>query len=179
MLKKNLLAGLAVLACAAGLGAGPAYGSPDNSLTLQPVGLLFGIGNVEYENLLSDTNAIAARINFFNWGLGDWNTSGIGAGVSYRFFPLHQEQAPRGLWYGPAVDILNVSSTFEGASGSSLFVSILGEVGYKWLFGREIALVVSPFLNLGYTIGSLQIGDSSLPWGGLTFNLGLSAGVAF
>jgi hypothetical protein len=159
--------------------AAAAHATPRHSITVQPIGLLFGIGNVEYEGMISNNNAWAARLDFFSLGLGDWNTSGIGVGASYRFFPIKKIRAPRGLWFGPAVDIMNVSSKYLGQTNGSAFVSILGEIGYKWLFGNEVAFVVSPFADLGYTVGSLRIGDSTLPWGGFTFGLGCSIGIAF
>jgi len=160
------------------ISASTVYAVPKNSLTVQPIGFLFGNGNLEYEGVISESNAIAGRINYSSWNIGDWNTSAIGGGLSYRFFPTSQE-APKGFWFGPGGDILIMTSTYNNETASSTFISIGGEAGYKWVWGEEIAFVLSPSLNLRYIAGSLEIGDSNLPFGGLTFGLGLAVGIAF
>jgi len=155
--------------------------NPRNALTVQPLGLALGIGNLEYEHMLGPDTAGAVRLNFFTRSLGDWNANAIGIGGSYRWFvPLGTETPPRGLWYGPAIDLLNINAKFGGDSGSSNFVQLAGEIGYKWIFRQTSNLVVSPLAQLGYNLGSLSIGGNNLAYGGrFVFNVGLTVGLAF
>ena len=150
-----------------------------HSVTAQPLGMIFSIGNLEYERVLTPETAGAVRLDFFSRAVGDWDASGIGAGASYRHFPMRRKSAPEGLWFGPGADVLFVGGAYGGEEGAALFMTIFGEIGYKWILGEDPAFVVSPFAALGYIAGDLRLGDIRLPFGGMNFGLGVSLGVAF
>ncbi len=181
--------------------------APKNSISIDPMApLLSPVFPIEYEYTMDKNHTIAGRLGFGGWGGGGWSTSIFSLGGSYRFFNVIQglkdnKVTPAGLWFGPALDLMVVSSSFTYTtlewdptifnyrtvtvkdSGSSVFFSISGEAGYEWLFkdafGKGIHLTVSPSLHLGYTIGSLDLGSSSLAMGGFGIALGTSVGVAF
>ncbi|MBN1596494.1 DUF3575 domain-containing protein [candidate division FCPU426 bacterium] len=177
MMKRTSIAALVL--CLSMMVAGAAQAAvPKNNITVQPIGFLFGNGNLEYEAALGDTTAIAGRINYSAWNIGDWSTSAIGGGLSYRFFPV-SKQAPRGFWVGPGADILIISSTYEDDTASSTFISVGGDLGYKWIWGEEVGFVLCPSISLRYVSGSLSVGDNELPFGGFGFGLGLALGLAF
>lgn len=84
------------------------------------------------------------------------------------------------MWVGPAVDLLNVTAGYQNEPGvSTLFTSIYGQLGYKWVFGQKIGFVLSPYINLGYSMGSITVLDNTLSANGFLFGLGLAIGVAF
>jgi len=155
---------------------------PQSSVTVNPIGLAYGIANLEYEHLLGADTAGAARVNFFSRGLGDFNANAIGFGASYRWFaPLGTtEAAPRGLWYGPSVDYLQVNAKFAGDNSTSSFFQVSGDIGYKWILAETANLVLSPFAQLGYMLGSLSVANNNLDYGNrFVINVGLSVGLAF
>lgn len=152
-----------------------------NSVTFQPIGLAYGTANLEYERVLSPTTAGAVRVDFFSRGLGDFTATALGFGGSYRWFTsLANEKAPRGLWYGPAVDYLQVNAKFAGDNATSSFFQVAAELGYKWIFGDNPGIIVSPFAQLGYNFGSLSVAGNNLDYGNrLIANVGVSVGLAF
>jgi hypothetical protein len=158
---------------------------PKNSITLNPLGFIGWGPDIEYEGVMSPSTALALRVKFGGWTIGDWTTSSFGGGASYRFFLQPENPAPRGLWVSPSVDVLSVTSKVkDGGSGSSMIYSIYGQLGYKWLFGETIAFILSPYMNLGYNVGSVSATDSlgastSVDFSGFLFGIGLAIGIAF
>ncbi len=181
--------------------------APKHSISIDPIApLLTPVFPIEYEYTLDKNHTIAGRLGLGGWSVGGWSTSVFSVGGSYRFFNVIQglkdnKVTPAGLWFGPAVDLMMVSSTYSyntlewdpnlliyrtvtvEDSGSSVFFSLGGEAGYEWLFkdalGKGVHLTVSPSLYLGYTIGGLDLGNTSLAFGGFGIGLGTSVGVAF
>ncbi|MEW6517634.1 MAG: hypothetical protein AB1439_12110 [candidate division FCPU426 bacterium] len=145
--------------------------NPLNSVTFDPVGLAFGLGNLEYQRLISPTAALAGRILF---------GGGFGAGASYRFFVLDNVSPQEGLWVGPGMDVYGFSYSNAGQTASGFFLTPRAEGGYRLLFqvSDQVAFVVSPSLALGFTIGSVSVGGSTFG-GGVFFGLGIGLGVAF
>lgn len=145
--------------------------NPVNSVTFDPVGLAFGMANLEYQRMLSPTAALAGRVLF---------GGGFGAGASYRFYLLDNVSPQEGLWVGPGLDLYGYSYSAGGETASGFFFTPKAEGGYRLLFqvSDQIAFVVAPSLALGFTIGSVSVGGSTFG-GGVFFGLGIGLGVAF
>lgn len=175
--------GLKILAIMLLMGAGMASAAQaeiGNSITVNPLGFVGWGPDIEYEAVMDPGSALAIRAKFGGWSLGDWSNTAIGGGLSWRFFLNDELKAPRGLWVGPAVDLLNVTAGYQNEPGvSTLFTSIYGQLGYKWVFGQKIGFVLSPYINLGYSMGSITVLDNTLSANGFLFGLGLAIGVAF
>jgi len=145
--------------------------NPLNSITFDPVGLAFGLANLEYQRLITPTSALAGRLL-----LG----YGFGVGGSYRFYLLDNVSPQEGLWVGPGLDLYGFSYSYGGETASGFFVTPRAEGGYRLLFqvSDRIALVLAPSLALGFTIGSVSVGGSTFG-GGVYFGLGIGLGMAF
>lgn len=145
--------------------------NPLNSITFDPVGLAFGLANLEYQRMISPTSALAGRILIGN---------GFGAGASYRFYVLDNVSPQEGLWIGPALDLYGFSYSYAGQTASGFFVTPKAEGGYRLLFqlNDQLAFVLSPSLALGFTLGSVSVGGSSFG-GGAYIGLGIGIGLAF
>jgi hypothetical protein len=142
-----------------------------NALTFDPLGIAFGVGNLEYQRLITPTSALAGRL-LFGWGFG--------AGASWRFYLLDNARPPEGLYLGPGLDFTTYTYNFGGQSASAMFFLPKAEVGYRFMFpmSEKISFVVSPNLALGMSFGSVSVGGSTYG-GGFFFGLGCGLGIAF
>ncbi len=153
---------------------------PSNSITINPLGFVGWGPDIEYQGVINPGSAFALRLKVGGWGIGDWSNTALGGGASWRFFLQEENPAPRGLWVGPAVDVLSVTSKYQDYDAvTSMIYSIYGQLGYSWLFGKKVAFVLSPFLNLGFSSGSISVADNNLNFSGFLFGIGLAIGVAF
>jgi hypothetical protein len=142
-----------------------------NALTLDPIAIIFGVGNLEYQRLIAPASALAGRI-LFGWGFG--------VGASWRFFLLDNVPAPEGLYVGPGLDLYGYTYNFGGQSASAMFFMPKGEIGYRFMFpmSERVSFVVSPNAALGMSFGSVSVGGSTYS-GGFFFGLGCGLGIAF
>ncbi|MEW6515277.1 MAG: hypothetical protein AB1439_00035 [candidate division FCPU426 bacterium] len=184
MVRKSASVLAILLLMAAGM-ASAAHAEISSNITVNPLGFIGWGPDIEFETAMGDTNALAVRGKFGGWTLGDWTTTSVGGGLSWRFYLNDDLKAPRGLYVGPSVDILSVTSSIkDGGSGTSMIYSIYGQLGYKWIFGQKVGFVLSPYINLGYNMGSVSatnsLGDSdSVSFSGFLFGLGLAIGIGF
>jgi hypothetical protein len=167
--------------------------SINQDITLEPLGFIFGAGTLAYEHLINRNSSWVAGVKFGGLTLGDWQYGAFGVEGAYRFFPLKKFRAPRGLWFGPAVEIMNYSWSYHNpydnytASISTTYVNLLAEAGWQFIFGSESAgFVLSPYLGMGYSLG---MGTTTLDYygttetipngGGFTAFIGCSLGFGF
>lgn len=153
--------------------------TPKSDITIQPVGLLFGTAYLEYETALSGYSAGAVRLNYNSFKISDLSITGVGGGLSYRFYPASKGNAPKGFFVGPAVDVRSVSASSGGDTASTLFYSIAAEIGYRWMWGDETAFVLVPSINLGYNGGTIKVGDITADYTGMGVGVGLGLGIGF
>jgi hypothetical protein len=178
---KNSMRILAILLL---MGAGMAVAAQaeiGNSITVNPLGFVGWGPDIEYEAVVGPASALALRAKVGGWSINEWSNTALGGGVGWRFFLDEDQKAPRGLWVGPTFDVLNVTSKYQDEEPvSALFYAIYGQLGYKWIFGKKVGFVLSPFINLGYSMGEItnSVGDT-LSLNGLYFGVGLAIGVAF
>ena len=164
------------------LGTGTALAA-EQVISGNPLGLLIGASNVEYERAIDEDSAWAVRGLFWSDDEGHWEWTAFGAGARYRrYFEFPDPTAPgialSGWYWGAGVDMLSVSAerTRPGIvdTGSAVFFGPVGEVGYRWLFEEGFAVGVGA--ELGFLIGTLEVAGEPIPIGdivaGLTFNLG-------
>ncbi len=71
---------------------------PKQVLSVNPLGLAFGIFNVEYESVISDSSTWAVKGLYWNYETGDWSWSALGAGGRYRGY--FSPKAPAGGYWG-------------------------------------------------------------------------------
>jgi hypothetical protein len=155
------------------------WAAPKSAISVQAIGSWFDTGRIEYETALSAGSAIAVRAEFMGKTIDDLYASGIGGGVSYRFYPMEAAQAPGGMFVGPAVDLLSVTASNAGETSSSMFTNLMVEFGYHWFFGESTAFLLSPQLFIGYTIGELSAGGKTADVTGLGYGVGLGLGIAW
>jgi hypothetical protein len=142
-----------------------------NAVTIDPIGVAFGVGNLEYQRLITPTSALAGRV-LFGWGFG--------VGASWRFFLLDNVRAPEGLYLGPGLDLYGYTYNFGGQSASAMFFMPKADFGYRFMFpmSERISFVLAPNLSLGMSFGSVSVGGSTYS-GGFFFGLGCGLGIAF
>lgn len=113
------------------------------SITVNPIGLAFGMINATYEQQLSKTNSFTVSGLYWDLGssLGNWTAYGIGG--SYRWYNdlFHTRKKPlEGLSFGPKIAIstwtYNVSEYWESELDGGLTVAVGGEATYKWVWSN-------------------------------------------
>lgn len=85
-------------------------GSYTSVLSANPIGLVFGIANVEYQKNVGDNSAWAIRGLYWGDKAGDWEWSALGVGGGYRGF--FAPTAPAGGFWGVGLDLLNLSAKY-------------------------------------------------------------------
>ncbi len=148
---------------------------PKQVLSANPLGLVFGIMNLEYERTIDQKSTWSVRGLY--WGADDegWEWTAFGLGGSYRRY--FASNAPKGGYWGAGIDSLSISADYVDESGSSVFFIPKVEIGYQWLLGNTVAI------NLGgdvrYVIGTLDIAGEKFPVSGFGIGLKLALGYAW
>lgn len=144
---------------------------PNKAITVNPLGLFWGVMNVQYEFQHTPANSIAIRANFVGYDMGSFSNSAFGIGGSYRWYA--DKKPVVGLWYGPSTDFLFWSAKEKNKVApnvhNSTFFGLGGDIGYKWNFSQ---FGVEIFGGLRYYFG--EIGE--LPFGGASLVAGLNIG---
>lgn len=147
------------------------YAQHNKAVMVNPLGLFWGVMNIQYEFRYTAENSIALRANFVGYDLGSFSNSAFGFGGSYRWYPNTKPVV--GLWYGPSADLLFWSAKEKNRivpnTYTSSFFGIGGDVGYKWDFNQ---FGVEIFGGLRYYFGQI----AGLSFGGASLVAGLNLG---
>ena len=152
-----------------------AEGEFGSVISVNPIGLLLGVANAEYEKVWKPNLSLVGQALFAFSSSGGWSWTLLGGGVGVKRYL--NPSAPEKLWFGGNASIQYVSAKYGGERDSSIFFGATGLVGYKWVFGE--GFTVEPFVGLGISIGSLSIGGESVPLAGVGPAVGISLGYAF
>jgi hypothetical protein len=122
--------------------AAPATAAPQNTITFNPVALVFGAISLEYERAVADSVSVfvSPKVLAFNaYGLDD-GTSIFAAGASVGARIFLSGTAPEGTWLSPTVGVAYVNidvgeeeATVVGYEGEVLF-------GHTWIWNSGFAL---------------------------------------
>jgi hypothetical protein len=141
------------------------------AVMVNPLGILWGVMNFQYEFRYDVDNSIALRANFVAYDLNSFSNSAFGLGGSYRWY--HSTKPVVGLWYGPSADILFWSAKeknkIQPSTYKSSFIGLGGDIGYKWDFNH---FGVEVFGGLRYYLGEI----AGLSFGGGTLVAGINLG---
>ncbi len=141
------------------------------AVMVNPLGLFWGVMNVQYEFRYDIDNSIALRTNFVGYDIGSFSNSAFGIGASYRWY--NKTKPVVGFWYGPSADILFWSAKdkvkISPTTYKSSFLGIGGDAGYKWDFNH---FGVEIFGGLRYYFGDI----AGLSFGGASLIAGLNLG---
>lgn len=137
-----------------------------NSLSANPIGLVFGVLNATYEWQTTPENSFTIFGSY--WTLSDWSAWGFGASYRWYIVPQTGKKIIEGFSFGPRAELSywDYLSTWYNYSGG-LGISIGGEASYKWVFG---GFVVEPQITL--MINVVKVSGLSYPGFGTGVNLG-------
>lgn len=160
-------------------------------VSVNPVGLVYGIANVGYEWVITPDFAGVGNLLYTSAKFGDWQWSafGIGGGIKKYAKPT----APEGFWYGGQGGVLIFSAKYkyttvewedlrytyreETEEGSSTFFALAGLGGYKWIFGE--GFVIEPQGGLALIMGRLELLGENIPISTIGACFGVNIGYAF
>jgi hypothetical protein len=115
-------------------------------ITANPIGIVFGWFNAEYERKVSETTT---------WGVSGSNFQGFDSDFSYsnisaiaRYYP--QGAALTGFFVGGKLGVHHISDDYDfGDDDSATAVGVGVDVGYNWLVGKDRKFVIS--IGMGAT----------------------------
>lgn len=143
----------------------------NQSISANPLGLLFGVFNANYEQQIAPKNSFTINGSYLSYQ--DWAAGSIGG--SYRFYLLQEDvRAIQGFSFGPMAQIAfwswggPASYSYEG--GTVLYIG--AEAAYKWVFSG--GFMVEPILQLRFGVNQLEgLGGFS------SYALGVNLGYAW
>lgn len=183
---KKVISGLAaaIVLSTAGLASAQTLASsvesegPKNTITANPLALMFGFFNFEYER------AASSRLSWFvgpsYWSLStslgseSASVSAYGLGGGLRYFL--SGTAPEGFFVSPGISLAYATTDFgTGADAFGYEVSAIG--GYTWIFGGVFDLSLG--LGAAYREMEVQAGGSTVGHAGVIPSGRLALGAAF
>lgn len=140
--------------------AGSSYGSAGTksyNLHANPLGLLFGVANLNFDFKLSDNFALGVGASYFRYTYLTTSATSIGFSVAGTWFPSH-DAFTTGLFVRPEVGYAFASVTGASASG----IAIGANVGYWWFWEGGFNLGLGGGLSYyGVNYGNLIAGAAS------------------
>jgi hypothetical protein len=149
------------------------------TITVDPVSLVFNWLGGEYQHNLSPDSAMTVRAGFYFWNYSGWSSSGIMGGMGYRGY--FQRAAPNGPYWEAGANMVVISAKYNvgsrNDSGSSVLLGPDASLGFahSWPNG----FYVDGRLGVNYMVGSLKVGNESFPFGGFGYGLGVGLGIRF
>lgn len=140
----------------------------NQSISANPLGLVFGVLNATYEQQIAPKNSFTISGAYLTYN--DWVAGSIGG--SYRFYLLQEDvRAIQGFSFGPWAQLAfwswNGPSTYSYEGGSVFYIG--AEAAYKWVF--QGGFMVEPLLQLRFGVNKLE-GLGGFSSYGLGVNLG-------
>jgi len=172
MIKKVSISIIAILLLLIAVPQNSAAKEYHQQISVDPLGLIFGMFNVQYEKQYSAKNSFTANLQYWGYSSGIYKWSAIGVGGSWRFYLMQDDiLAIRGFSFGPLAQINYWSWTGSSVSSldGGLSVSIGGEASYKWIFDNDFS--VEPTFKLFFPLNNLE-GLGGLQSYGLGCNIG-------
>lgn len=190
MKKRIMTFGLVLFWITAGIISHSLAQDEKNVLAINPIGIGFGLQNMEFERVLSKNSGIAlfwAYNGFAVTKISNVRFQGSEQRITYRYYI--KQNAPKGFWVGGSlaystgyVDKLGREFYLDGTKGYvieahswSISMLTLGiEVGYRWMLGKfniaPVAMLRLPLTDnlLGTKVAS---GDIKIPYAVFINNL--------
>jgi len=148
-------------------------------VSVNPIGLLFGLFIGEFDYGLSDRMSLNINGTYWNTSLLGFKTTAVGAGAGVQYFPMEVAKSGplyQGFFVYPSLQFLSVSVGADGISDAS-YVAVAPEaiVGWQWDW-RPLSVRVGA--GAAYYIGSVQSGyETNVD--GFRFILDGSVGLTF
>ncbi len=129
-------------------------GNYENSISGDPISLIFGNINVTFEHQVMPQNSFTVFASY--WSYFDWTAWGIGG--SFRWYIVKEpgKRILEGFSFGPFLAVNFWSwggNTFLNDYAGGTTIAIGGEAAYKWVFS---GFVVEPILRLAIPFGTLN-----------------------
>ncbi|MFA5859876.1 MAG: hypothetical protein WC955_12510 [Elusimicrobiota bacterium] len=160
------------------------FAEVNNSLAFNVIGLLKGNINASYELGLNNKSSLKAGVTYFGSKRSDWEVSLNGASLGYNIY-LDGKRL-QGFFLGPVVGVSILSAKYtyfsyeyngnykdtvieqysyvqKTVNGNLVFLTVAGNLGYKWIFGG-FTLVLN--IGTGYSGNSLTLAGENVPFVG-------------
>ena len=175
MRKVSLLAALAALVLATPTTPVSAQEAPQNVITTNPIGVVYGVYWGEYERVVGEQLSAAfsaTRVDFFGFGVTNLDVKGrlYMGGTALEGFSMAMSGGIMNGSYED-VDCDPYYETCSSTSESKTFPTAGLELGYSWKMGNNTQFVISPRLGAKRIFATGFGNYAVIPTGGLTVGL--------
>lgn len=131
--------------------------APQNTITGNPLGLIFGNYALEFERVVSKSGSFyvtPAVTGASVSGAGIW---GVGIDAGYRHF--FTGEAPSGFWAGPTAGLAFVTGTGALSGVGGVGAGIGGMLGYTWILGKAFVISIGGGGSLVFGGAAVSVGN--------------------
>lgn len=130
-----------------------------NGVKLNPLALIIGAINVQYERAVSEKNSVQLGLFIINLNIGDTKLSGFGLTPEYRFYLA--KEALDGFYAAPLINFNTLSLSYDDGvdSGEASLTTFGGgaKIGWNWLLGDADNFIIDLGLGANYSGTSLNV----------------------
>ena len=139
-----------------------------DTITFDPVSLVFNMLGAEYQMNLDRRSAISARGGLYFWNYPGWKSSGISVGAGYRRYL--RPTAPNGLYWMVDANAVLVSASYDVWKGSETTSGLIFGPGayFGWAKTWRNGLYVDGRLGAAYYLGGMTVRGTDFPFGGFS-----------
>jgi len=166
------------LALAAGIAApaGAEEGNWGNAASINPLPLIIGMVDGQYEMRLNSGASLPLRLSYWGWDLSSWKYTRIAVGGAYRMFS--DKKALEGLYWGPQAAFNYNKATYTDVFSNSADVTVMGigvgvEGGKQWIWKGGF------LVDLGASVGYNLQSDAVVKVNGTEYKASGGAGIGF
>ena len=143
---------------------------------VNPLGLVFNMYGGHYGRYVKD-GAADITVPFFFWNPTE-DCSMIGVGAKYH---IYKDGDGKGVFYGGGDQVMRVNWDYTKTEQiTATTFTPQGEVGYRWIWGKNKELTIAPSMAAGVTMGEVKSNSGvAAEYGSAGFSWQLGIGLAY
>lgn len=131
----------------------------ENGIKLNPLALIIGAVNVQYERAITEKTSAQLGLFFINFSIGDTKLSGFGLTPEYRFYVA--KEALDGFYAAPLINFNTLNLEVDtGADSGEASLTTFGagaKIGWNWLLGEADNFIIDLGLGANYSGTNLNV----------------------
>lgn len=158
-MKKNVITLTVIMALSIGMVLGQS--EQKNALKANPLGLILGVGKINYERKITDASSVQLGISYFKFSNSGSSLSGLSLIPEYRFYV--SKKAIDGFYLAPFFKYRNLTVEDESDDFKASLNNYGGgaKAGFNWLLGKEQNFVIDLAFGAKYQSYSINVSQGS------------------
>lgn len=161
ILMKKVLTSFFIIAVFGMTGVSAQDAEKKNTLKANPMGLIIGLGKINYERKLGDASSAQLGVSYFSYSSDGTSFSGLGLLPEYRFYVT--KEALDGFYLAPFMKYNNftLKNDEEDFKGSLNAYRFGAKAGFQWLMGKRKSFVMDLAFGGKYSDFNLKVKEGS------------------